>query len=338
MLAESYLHQLNPFIFQLNESIGLRWYGTAYIAGFIVAWSLIRWMGNKRITPIRPDGAGDLIFASAFGVVIGGRVGFGLFYSPSIFYTFTDTFPWWELLAVHHGGMSSHGGILGVLVALCIWGRKNKIPMLHLLDIGAFCAIPGLFFGRLANFVNAELWGRRLPEAMQPDPPWWSIKYPTEVVDVWLQQPLTHGQQLDAVEPLRTTVAGGTSFHSNIVSYMYAGDLHIIELVRPLLTAYYPSQIFQAITDGPILLLSLLIVWWRPRRQGVVAGWFLIVYGSLRVLTEYYRQPDVGVDAIIGLSRGQLLSAAMCVIGVLLLFICSSRDTQVFGGFGTKKQ
>ena len=108
----------------------------------------------------------------------------------------------------------------------------------------------------------------------------------------------------------------------------------VTETVQPLLTSWYPSQLFQAITDGPLLFAALVLVWWKPRKPGVVAGWFLIVYGFLRVSTEVFRQPDAGVDAILGMSRGQLLSAGMIVAGIVLTYASVRKENKKLGGFG----
>ncbi len=110
MIDQSYLHQLDPFAIQFTETFGLRWYGLAYISGFLVAWASIRWMGQKKITPIHPKQVGDFMFAAIVGVLIGGRLGYCLFYDPSMFYTFTNEFPWWKVLAIQDGGMENRHG------------------------------------------------------------------------------------------------------------------------------------------------------------------------------------------------------------------------------------
>lgn len=333
MLAESYIHQLDSFAIQLTDSFGLRWYGLAYIAGFITAWLIIRWMGKRKFSPLKPEQAGDLIFAMVMGVLFGGRIGYGLFYDQSMFYTFSNEIPWWEVLAIHHGGMSSHGGIAGVLIAIILWGRKHNISIPHILDVSSICAIPGLCYGRIANFINAELWGRSLPTPMQDNPPWWSVKYPSEITEVWLSDPVTHQEKLALIEPLRSSVIGGETFYFNVVSQAQAGNQLVVETIQPLLTAWYPSQLFQALTDGPMLLIALVLIWWKPRKPGVIAGWFLIVYGILRVATEMYRQPDTNVSLIAGLTRGQLLSLLMVFLGVALVAVSAARRSEKLGGF-----
>jgi len=333
MVDRSYLHQLDPFAIQISESFGLRWYGLAYIAGFFIAWAIIKWMGTKKISSIPPNRVGDLMFAGIIGVLIGGRLGYCLFYAPSMIYTFTNDFPWWKLLAIQDGGMASHGGIIGVLVAFIIWGKKNNVSQLHLIDVAALCAAPGLFFGRIANFINGELWGKSLPKEFQSNTPPWSVKYPTEITEVWLQDPTRHGDKLAQLDLLQATVPGESSFHQTIVSEMYAGNELVIETIKPLLTAWYPSQLLQAIAEGPLLFFVLVWVWWKPKSAGVIASTFLLLYGVTRVATEVFRQPDDGVVLFVGLSRGQVLSVTMIVSGIILLVYTSRRKSNQSGGF-----
>jgi phosphatidylglycerol:prolipoprotein diacylglycerol transferase len=333
VLAESYLHRLDPFVFQITETIGLRWYGVAYIAGFFTAWLIFRWMAKGKFSTLRLESAGDLVFACVLGVLVGGRLGYGLFYDPSMFTTFTSGFPWWEAVSIHHGGMSSHGGIVGVLVTFVVWGQKNNVSALHLFDMGSICTTPGLLYGRLANFINGELWGNPLPKEAQIDSPWWSVKYPSEITDVWLVNPPQYTEQLEVVDSLQASVVGGTSFYSNVVTQMIAGNNEVIQTVQPALTAWYPSQLFQAIAEGPMLLVALIVLWWKPRKPGVISGWFLLLYGLMRICTEVYRQPDGGVGLIAGLSRGQLLSVCMVVAGVAMALVCARRSAEKVGGF-----
>ena len=333
MFVASYIHTLDPFALQITDTFGIRWYGLAYIVAFIIAWLLIRWMGKNALSPIIPNRSGDFIFAGVLGVLIGGRFGYCLFYDPSLLYTFSESFPWWRALAIQDGGMASHGGMLGVLVAFIIWGKRNNVPILHLIDIASFVALPGLFFGRLANFVNGELWGKSLPDSYQTNPPFWSIKYPTEITEVWLQNPSEYQEKLLQLEPLRTTVIGGDSFHHAIIEEVYKGNNQVIDHVQPLLTAWYPSQLFQAFAEGPVLFIALCVVWWKPRKTGVIASFFLILYGLARVMTEMYRQPDEGVETLLSLSRGQVLSLAMILSGAILLLLTTKNKSPKVGGF-----
>lgn len=150
---------LNPVAIKLGP-IAIRWYGLAYITGLVLGWRYTVWLaGQKRFN--RPDSRptatdlDDFLFWAMAGVLIGGRLGIVLFYRPSEY--FADPI---SIFKVWEGGMSFHGGILGVTTATVLFARKRAIPLFQLGDLVACAAPIGLFFGRLANFVNGELWGR----------------------------------------------------------------------------------------------------------------------------------------------------------------------------------
>ncbi|NBV65260.1 MAG: prolipoprotein diacylglyceryl transferase, partial [Planctomycetes bacterium] len=195
LLADSMLHTLQPFALQFGNGFGVRWYGISYAAGFLVAWLIMRWMSLTRRTPLSVDQVGDFLTWLIGGVLIGGRVGHVLFYDQHLLWQFTGEFPFWGLLFIHKGGMSSHGGILGVLIACFWWARRNAVPVGHVTDLASFSSCPGLGFGRLANWVNGELWGKPLPDDMQASAPWWSVKYPEQM----LRQSFDHTAELQAI-------------------------------------------------------------------------------------------------------------------------------------------
>lgn len=327
MLAESYLHTLSPFLLRISGDIGLRWYGLAYLAGFVVAGHIMSRLVKTGRSPLarKKIDPGSLLTSLIVGVIVGGRLGFALFYQPQILWTVGPSFPFWELLAIHKGGMASHGGMLGVLIASGWFVRKNNLDLydtFHVADLASFCATPGLFFGRLANFVNAELWGE--PIATRPAP-WWSVKYPNEMLP----------GHPDSVPSVVAEVAAAfpnepaNSIHTKLIE----GDQVVQEAVKPLLTPYWPSQLVQALAEGPLLAAILCIAWWRPKQPGMIGALFLCCYGPLRLLTEMIRQPDAGIDRIFGLSRGQLLSVGMVLGGLLLLGLVrksSRRDGGLF--------
>jgi len=321
IVAESYLHRLDSVAIPLSSDWGIRWYGLAYAAGFLIGWLLIRWMAQTGRSIVPKPAVGDLMVYSVVGVLVGGRLGYAAFYRPELFINFTASPPWWELLAIHRGGMASHGGILGVLIAMVIFAWKHRLPSLHLIDLMAIAAPPGLFLGRLTNFVNGELWGKRLSDAMQQDPPWWSVKYPEEVLLGTID-----------LSSVASSVGGDVTLQTQVVVSLRAGDPIVTEAIIGNLTAWWPSQLIQAMTDGPILFLLLVVVWWNPRRPGVVGGWFLIGYGLLRVVTEVVRQPDDGVAVLMGLQRGQLLSVCMIILGTTAVMICAKRPVHAIGG------
>lgn len=154
---------ISPEIFTISLggiSLSLRWYALAYLAGLILGWRLIvammrrpaLWGGTP---PTAPDRVDDLLTWVILGVILGGRLGFVLFYEPA-YYLANPA----QILQVWQGGMSFHGGFAGVILATWAWARRQGVPVLRLADAMAVVAPIGILFGRLANFINAELWGR----------------------------------------------------------------------------------------------------------------------------------------------------------------------------------
>lgn len=153
LASRYFVWEAHPFIFEFSEGVGPRWYGFSYILGFLAGlWLLFRYSDRGR-SPLKREQNVDLVVCLAIGVFVGGRLGYFLFYQPDAFlHPLT-------LLRVWEGGMASHGGFLGVAVAAWWFARKTKVGFWRLADLAVTVAPPGLFFGRLANFVNAELWG-----------------------------------------------------------------------------------------------------------------------------------------------------------------------------------
>lgn len=370
LLAESYIHRLNPFAIQFTESFGIRWYGLAYAAGFFVAWMFVRWMAKTGRSSMTVRDVGDLMLPAILGVLLGGRLGYCILYEPHLLIDISGNFPFWGVLAINRGGMSSHGGMVGVIIACAWFGVKRKLSILHLIDLGAITCTAGFFFGRIANFVNAELWGRPIPQAMRDSPPWWSVKYPDEVRAHWVRV-VEEGEKaspelvqrmasdfnlaapnLDALRELVTNEAGRrlSTLNEHLGPALgYDDNFYIrlslavrdasasahqqaIETLRPLLTPYYPSQLIQALTDGLLVAILLALIWLKPRKPGVVGSWYLIIYGVLRIATEVFRQPDEGVGLILGLSRGQQLSVLMSLAGIVCLIVASRRNVPRIGG------
>jgi phosphatidylglycerol---prolipoprotein diacylglyceryl transferase len=151
--------QIDPILFSIGP-FAIRWYALAYVAGILFAWWVSRriaandayWGGASPIKPVDVD---DVIVWCAVGIVLGGRIGYVLFYQPGYFLSNPA-----DILLLWRGGMSFHGGFLGTVLALILFARARRIPALSMLDIAAIAVPVGLFLGRLANFVNGELWGR----------------------------------------------------------------------------------------------------------------------------------------------------------------------------------
>lgn len=152
--------QIDPVAIAIGPFFGygplaIRWYALAYITGLVVGWRFCVALAKRPPAILTTEQLDDLLVWVTFGVVLGGRTGYVLFYRPGYY---IDNL--WEIPAVWHGGMSFHGGCAGVILALWLFARRRKLSFLGIGDI-VCCAVPiGLFFGRLANFVNGELWGR----------------------------------------------------------------------------------------------------------------------------------------------------------------------------------
>jgi phosphatidylglycerol---prolipoprotein diacylglyceryl transferase len=154
MLASIAYPALDPVAFSLGPVV-VRWYGLAYLSAFVASFFLMRWLVGRWELDLTDDDLLSVVLAAVIGVVVGGRLGYVLFYSGGAYLKNPA-----EILAIWTGGMSFHGGLVGILIAGAVVAKLLKVPWLTLCDLGAACAPIGLFFGRLANFVNQELWGR----------------------------------------------------------------------------------------------------------------------------------------------------------------------------------
>lgn len=146
--------EINPIAFSLGP-IQVHWYGLMYLLGFMGAWALAHWRTKHYKLAWTNEQIGDLIFYAALGVIIGGRLGYMLFYNSHQFFTQP-----WTIIKLWEGGMSFHGGLLGVVVALILFARKVKKPLFEVSDFLAPLVPLGLAAGRIGNFINGELWGR----------------------------------------------------------------------------------------------------------------------------------------------------------------------------------
>lgn len=338
-LADAWLHTLDPVVFPIAGDLAVRWYGLAYIGGFLLGWGLLRLLAARRVILLTPTQVTDLMLALILGVLVGGRLGYVLFYDPAMLVRFTASPPWWGLFAINQGGMASHGGIVGVIVATLLFSRRAKLPWLHTLDCVAFVAPLGLLLGRVANFINGELLGRIVALPGEPGPRW-SVRYPQELLSGHAPA-LTEAQERTLVtlaEPFR--MAGEQYYNPAIermIGALQRGGPRAEALAADLpsvLSARHPSQLYQAFAEGAVLFAALALVWAKPRKPGVVGCWFLIVYGVGRVLTEFWRLPDdqLAVQRIAGLSRGQWLSALMVAAGVAVLPVVMRRKAAPLGG------
>jgi phosphatidylglycerol:prolipoprotein diacylglycerol transferase len=189
---------LHPVAFSIGP-LAVRWYGLAYMAGLLLGWLFVRrllstssiWPGGR--APMSTDKVDDLLLMMTLGVVLGGRLGYVLFYKPAEYLANPA-----EILAVWKGGMAFHGGFLGSVIAVLLFARRHAQNPLTVFDLAAAATPIGIFFGRLANFVNGELWGQasNVPWAMVfPDPEAGGIaRHPSQ-----LYEAMTEGLILFAV-------------------------------------------------------------------------------------------------------------------------------------------
>jgi phosphatidylglycerol---prolipoprotein diacylglyceryl transferase len=166
----------SPTVFLQLGPLVIRWYALAYIAGLVLGWQLLRRLAQRTPVVATPEQCDDFLTWATLGVVVGGRLGYVLFYKPLFFLSEPL-----QIFAVWQGGMSFHGGILGVAVAVTWFCRRERISVLGFGDRVAVTAPIGLCLGRIANFVNGELWGRPAPEWMHEP---WAMRFPASGDDL----------------------------------------------------------------------------------------------------------------------------------------------------------
>ena len=256
--------QFDPVALQLGP-LAIHWYGITYLAAFAMFVGLARLRLTH--TPYAQEVAQgtwskqdieDILFYGVMGVIVGGRLGYCLFYKPGYYFEHPL-----EVFAVWQGGMSFHGGMLGVFVATAIFAWHKQRNWLWVTDFIAPCVPTGLASGRVGNFINGELWGRMA----DPDLPW-AMVFPQ---------------------------SGST-------------------------LARHPSQIYQFLGEGVLLFAVLWLFARKPRPMGAVSGMFMIGYGLMRFMAEYFREPDAFLGLLsLGLSMGQWLCVPMVLVGVGLM-------------------
>lgn len=337
MLADPWLHNLDPFAIEFGGFFGdllnggIRWYGLSYLAGFVIGYLLIRRVLTVGVSPLKPLQTADLVVTVAIGLVIGGRLGYVLFYKPDLLTEFTpDALPWWGVLKINQGGMASHGGMIGGIAGCLFFAWRHKAPFAHLLDLMTFGAPLGLLMGRIANFINGELYGRQCPSDFPL-----AVQFPQEIAETW------DAQQLESLSSFASTQGETyTSQHALVEATMQhaqAGDAAWVDYLQQTLTPRYPSQLIAGVTEGLVVFAVLLFVYRRPVKAGLVGGWFAVVYALMRVVNEIFRMPDqhliTDANHLPTITRGQWLSLGLFVLGVVIIVLSQRSKADKLGGW-----
>ncbi len=277
-MSISYLKfpEIDPVMFSIGP-VSLHWYGMMYLVGFVFAL----WLANRRAA--KPNSGWTknevetLLYVGFVGVFIGGRLGYVFFYNLPVF--LNDPL---YLFKVWDGGMSFHGGLIGVICAMIWFAKRTKRKFFQVADFVAPLIPFGLGLGRVGNFINGELWGR-----VTFDTPW-AFLFPTS---------RSADLQLVAQDP--------------------ATLLPIIQEYGVL--PRHPSQLYEMLLEGVVLFIILNIFVRKNRPIGSVSGLFLIGYGTFRIIVEFFRQPDAQLGLFGGVSMGQILSIPMILLGIIFM-------------------
>lgn len=341
----TYVHNLDPVIVSLGRGIALRWYGLAYLLGFVVGFLLLRHLARRGMWVLKPEKTADFIAAAALlGVFLGGRLGYILFYHlPKEGFGSLVADPL-LVLRVWEGGMASHGGILGLVIFTWFYSRKEKVSWTGLGDGLCVVAPVGLFFGRMANFINGELYGR-VADGLA-----WAVKFPTAFIDsktpeflrfddaaaaaAAVEPDLTLAYQ--ALDRARLAAEMGNSQNGYLAAreQMFGevmdANRHsgaVSEALGGYLEPRHPSQLYEGMLEGVALFAILWLVRLRfPKApHGVLTGLFFGFYAVFRIFAEQFREPDA---ALVGpLTKGQFLSLFMLMFAAgFLLYAWRNRN------------
>ena len=274
-------NQIDPIAFGIGP-LQVHWYGIMYLLAFVAGW----WLGLRRVRAgrlgVSEQAYSDLVFNVMLGVILGGRLGYMLVYGWK---------QWLDdplvLLRVWEGGMSFHGGLVGVLIAIWWWARSNKLASWDVVDFVAPLVPPGLAFGRLGNYVGGELWGK------VTDVPW-AVIFRSGLPDSLVSRP---------AEELAALHASG------------ALDAY----------ARHPSQLYEAFLEGVVMFAILWWYSSQPRPRYAVSGMFALLYGTFRFAIEFVRVPDehIGYLAFDWFTMGMLLCVPLLAAGVGLLVLAA---------------
>lgn len=320
----------DPVLFDFPGPLDIRWYGLMYVFGFLVGQQILVRLARAGFLPVDPKIAPDLVFYCVIGVMLGGRTGYALFYDPA-----HELILPWNFVQVWRGGLSFHGGLGGVAVALWFFARKYKISWGRVADACCLAVTPGIFAVRFANFINGELYGRICP----PGTPG-AMQFPTDpraeqmlgLSNAWemrdrelcIQVAYKHRSFESVQDQLHAVDANGDK-----IDWAQVAPKLDWERVRHAVPFRHPSQLYEGLGEGLVLGLVLFAIYWltrnKPWQQGRYSIAFLLGYAVVRWSLETVRQPDAiyGESGVVflGMTMGQTLSTAMVVgAGIMLIW------------------
>ena len=249
-----FTNNFDPVAFEIF-SLSIRWYSLAYIFGIIFGWIYCKkiLIKNDTIQKLFEDYISYLII----GIIVGGRLGYVIFYNFTYFLNNPI-----EIFMIWNGGMSFHGGLIGIVISSYLFSKKNKKNIYIFLDLVAITAPIGIFLGRVSNFINGELVGKVTSSE-------WGVFFPS-----------------------------------------YDDKLR------------HPSQLYEAFLEGIILFILMNIIFFsKNNKVGTCSFMFLIIYGFFRIISEFFREPDIQLGYLFGsISMGMFLSVFMILAGVIIYF------------------
>ena len=285
--------QFDPVALSIGP-VQVHWYGFMYLLAFAAAYALAWYRSTKR-EGWTTDMVSDLVFFGALGVILGGRIGYVLLYQ---FGELLENPAY--LLRVWEGGMSFHGGFVGVALAMVYFAHKYKKNIFNVLDFIVPCVATGLLFGRIGNYINGELWGRVSDGGYS-----WLTYFPQ-----------------------------AAGYDANLINTNPALRELMLQVDNVYLLPRHPSQLYEAFAEG---LLTFILVWWfssKPRPRMAITASFMLCYGFSRFVIEFFRQPDPGYELLMGwMSKGQLYTLPMIIIGLFLMVLAYRRQVYDWGKY-----
>ncbi|WP_041063508.1 prolipoprotein diacylglyceryl transferase [Candidatus Tachikawaea gelatinosa] len=277
-MYNNYLHfpQINPVIFSIGP-INFYWYGLMYALSFFFAIYVGKKKSKKSLGVWKKEEINNLFHMSFWGAIIGGRLGYVLFYNIQLF--LNNPF---YLFKIWEGGMSFHGGLIGVIVIAFYFSKNSNKSFLKITDLIAPLIPFGLGAGRLGNFINGELWGRVSTSSC------FSMLFPKS-------------REIDLI------------LAKNNIQYQ-------ILLKNYGVLPRHPSQIYEFFLEGILLFFIMNIIAKKYKKTGITSGTFMIIYGIFRIFSEFFREPDPQLGLFLKtISMGQILSLPMIFFGIFIL-------------------